>query len=269
MFRLYRFPRNASNNASLEQQRLVARFAARKDSARMESNGKSMRCDQYLVISALPFDIPLGACAALRDGRCGIYEGRPLACRTVPAHYSRAEAAAERDFDEFTQRPGYRCDTGPTAEIILDGGRIVDPGVVEARARAVDLAISDQAWNAAILQRMNATAEEQASLPSLKQIHDNASRGAMTTSMRVAWQIARDSGLLETADYLQALNGQLRLIEREVAMARASGSDLDTLIRMRAEYKHCLQNEGHVRKNVLASGAWAARLRRYWSSGEG
>jgi Fe-S-cluster containining protein len=251
-FRLYRFAKNvsdraslgpnyASKNAFLEQRRHVELFASRKNSVKTKSSGRSVDCNQYLVTSALPLDIPPGICAALHDGRCGIYERRPLSCRTVPAHYSRAEALAERDFDEFTQRPGYRCDTDQSSEIILDDGRIVKRDIVDARARAVDLAISDQAWNAAILERMTSNTEEQASLPSLKEIQDNALYGAMTTSMRVAWQIARDSDLLDTTSYLKVLHNQLRLIEREIVMARASRDDLDTLAKMQVEYKHCVQ----------------------------
>ena len=278
-FRLYRFPKNARDRASvglsyagknafLEQSRHVERFAARKSSAKLKSNGRTVECNQYLVISATPLDSPPGACAALRDGSCGIYERRPLSCRTVPAHYSRAEALAVRDFDEFIRRPGYRCDTDPSAEIILDDGRIVRCDIVDARARAVDLAVSDRAWGCAILQRMTSNAEAQTSLPSLKQIHDNAPRGAMTTSMRVAWQIARDSHLLEAAAYAKALQNQLRLIEMEIAGARASRDDLDTLARMEVEYKHCVQYEERTRKNASSLRAWVANLRGYWSAGE-
>jgi Fe-S-cluster containining protein len=279
MFRLHRFPKNAgdraslgpshaSKNAFLEQRRHIEQFAARKTSAKIKSKGKSVDCDQYLVISAIPLDIPPRSCAALRDGRCGIYERRPLSCRTVPAHYSRAEALAERDFDEFTQRPGYRCDTDLGSEIILDDGRIVKRDIVDARSRAIDLAISGQAWNAAILERMTSSAEEQASLPSLKEIQDNASHGAMTTSMRVAWQIARDSDLLDTTGYLKALHNQLRLIEREIVIARASRADLEILTQMQVEYKQCVQYEGLTRKNASSLGAWVASLRRYWSGSE-
>lgn len=278
-FRLYRFPKNASDRASLEpnhlskdafleQKRQVEQFAARTNSAKIKSNGRSVDCHQFLIISALPLDIPVGVCAALHDGRCGLYERRPLSCRTVPAHYSRAEALAERDFDAFTQRSGYRCDTDPSAEIFLDDGRIVQHDIADARARAVDLAISEQAWNAAILQRMTAKTEEPITLPSLKQIQDNAERGAMQTSMRVAWQIARDADLLDTADYLEALHSQLRLIEKEIVLARASRDDLDTLAQMRAEYKHCVQYEERTRKSAPSLGAWVANLRRHWSAGE-
>ncbi len=270
MFRLYRFPKNASdrgpNSASkktfLEQKQQVAQFAARKNSAITKSNGKSVDCDQYLVLSALPLDTSPGRCAALHDGACGIYERRPLSCQTVPAHYSRAEALAERDFDAFTGRPSYQCDTSPSAEILLEDGRIVNRDIVEARARAVALALSEQAWNSAILRRMTPNSDEQASLPSFKEIEANASRGAMTTSMRVAWQIARDSSLLDTTDYLKTLLDQLRLIEKEIAVARASRDDLRTLAQMRAEYAQCVQYEASNRRKSPSWGDWAASLRR-------
>lgn len=272
MFRLYRFPKRESargskqpsENAASEQRRHIAQFAARKTSATMKPGDGLTECEHYLVISALPLDIPPGSCAALHNGRCGLYERRPLSCRTVPAHYSRAEALAGRDIDAFTRRPGYRCDTGPGAEIVLEGGRIVTPEIAEARARAVDLARADRTWNAAILQRMTAGAEAQASLPSLQEVEDNAARGATTTSMRVAWQIARDAGLLDTPGYLTALRDQLRLIETELALARAAPGDLDILAAMRAEYRQCVDYEERTPQKAPSLGA---RLRRFWTEG--
>jgi len=85
---------------------------------------------------------------------------------------------------------------------------------------------------------MASKGEAPASLPSLKQIQDNSPYGAMTTSMRVAWEIARDSGLLDASSYLTALHNQLRLIEKEIVLARASRNDLNILAQMQAEYAH-------------------------------
>ena len=78
------------------------------------------------MISALAVDAGRGACSALSDNRCDIYERRPLGCRTVPFHYWRLELSAERDLTQFVGTSGYGCDVGETAPMVLDGGVIVD-----------------------------------------------------------------------------------------------------------------------------------------------
>ena len=126
----------------------------------------------------------------------------------------------------------------------------------DSRAKAVFV-------SAALLPMVQEAAKD---LPSLKQIQENAAYGVMTTSMRVAWQIARDSALLDSTSYLKALQNQLRLIEKEIVAAQASRDELDTLARMQVEYMQCIQYEELTRNSP--SGAWMARLRRYWSAGD-
>ena len=66
---------------------------------------------------ALTVDTGTGTCSALSENRCSIYERRPLACRTAPLHYARAEASAGNCLDEFVRTPGYRCDTNESAPV--------------------------------------------------------------------------------------------------------------------------------------------------------
>ena len=138
MFRLYWLPRRLSDSLELgpkppnadalfyQKKRLLSAFAARKTPVKVSRNGKAVETTKYFVISALALDTSPGACAALNGERCGIYERRPLTCRTVPFHYSRAEALAESDLKAFLETPGYRCDSGDSAPAVLKEGRIVD-----------------------------------------------------------------------------------------------------------------------------------------------
>src|ERR1043165_8839296 len=79
MFRLYQLPSAGSGEEYYQSKRLLAAFAARKYPARR----KSPEATNYLIVSALTLDTGGGACAALGNGRCTVYDRRPLACRTV------------------------------------------------------------------------------------------------------------------------------------------------------------------------------------------
>lgn len=161
MFRLYELPRKlGSDPAALsgeefyESKRLLAAFAARKYAAKVKLGGKTVETTRYLTISALTVESGSGACTALRDGRCNIYARRPLACRTVPFHYSRPEAAAEKDLSTFVATPGHGCDISADAPVVLDAGRIVDPHLRQARQEALDRTRDDRFWEEAILRRL-------------------------------------------------------------------------------------------------------------------
>jgi Fe-S-cluster containining protein len=245
MFRLYELPRSlacrptaASAEAFHESKRLLAAFAARTRIVRRRQGAKSVEHRRYLVISALTLDTGGGACAALSAGRCSIYARRPLACRTLPFHYSRPEASARRDLESFVSTPGHACDTGGHAPVVLAGGRIVDPGSRQARDDALRLCSQERSWQDSILGRLKAGAG--ASLPSLSDIEANAAFGATTTSMRVAWQIAAEAGLLDADAFRRLIEAQSHVIDRELAAGRCSPDALETLTGMRAEYKHAL-----------------------------
>jgi Fe-S-cluster containining protein len=245
MFRLYELPRTpachlggGSAEAFHESKRLLAAFAARSRIVRRRQGTKSVEHRQYLVVSALTLDTAPGACTALSAGRCSIYDRRPLACRTLPFHYSRPEASARRDLEAFVATPGHACDTGGRAPVVLAGGRIVDPGSLRARQDALRLCGQERRWQGAILDRLKKGAG--GSLPSLPEIEANAAFGATTTSMRVAWQIAAEAGLLGADECRRLIEAQADVIDRALAAARCSPDARQTLTAMRAEYGQAL-----------------------------
>jgi Fe-S-cluster containining protein len=240
MFRLYALPRAGSGEEYYQSKRLLAAFAARKYAMKRRQGGKAVDWTSYLTISALSLDSGAGACAALGNGRCGIYQRRPLACRTVPFHYSRPEASAERDLKAFVGTPGYRCDTGAGAPVVLAAGRIVDAEARRARRDALDLAERDRRWQEAILRRLKPGAANGA-LPSLREIEANAPFGATTISMRVAWQIAAEAGMIGAETCRTLIAAQAAVIDRELASARCTSSARETLGEMRAEYREVLE----------------------------
>jgi Fe-S-cluster containining protein len=250
MFRLYELPRTVagyrasrtagSAEAFHESKRLTAAFAARRHQAKRRHGARVVEVTEYLVISALTLDTGAGACIALRAGGCGIYERRPLACRTLPFHYSRPEASAESDLEAFVGTPGYGCDTSARAPVVLAGGRIVDPGSRRTRREALDLCGQDRRWQEAILRRLKTGSD---SLPSLREIEANAAFGATTISMRVAWQIAAEAGVIGADQCRSLIEAQAALIDRELAAARGTPEARETLTEMRAEYRQAL-NEG-------------------------
>lgn len=240
MFRLYELPRSGAGADYYESKRLLAAFAGRKYAAKARhGDGRPVETMRYLMVSALSLDTGTGACGALSEGRCTIYDRRPLACRTVPLHYSRPEAGAEQVLAAFVATPGHDCDTGKDAPVLLEGGRIVDPLLRTARAEAVALAGDDQAWREAIVRRLK-TGSAEASLPSLGEIEANAAVGAMTTSMRVAWQIAAEAGLIEAAECRRLIESQVALIDRELAVPGRPADARETLAEMRSEYRAAL-----------------------------
>jgi Fe-S-cluster containining protein len=248
MFRLYDLPRTlagslasgdadaASGEEYYETKRLLASFAARKYPAKRRQGGKAIDYVRYLTISALTLDSGTGACTALGNGRCGVYARRPLACRSVPFHYSRPEASAERSLEAFVATPGFGCDTGAGAPIVLEAGRIVDPDARRARGDAVALSGQDRCWEEAILRRLKAGSGDYA-LPSLREIEADAPFGATTISMQIAWRIAAEAGLIGAAACAALIAAQSALIDRELASGRWAAGARETLGEMRAEYR--------------------------------
>lgn len=243
MFRLYRLPWGlGGSEAFLQKKRLLAAYAARKRPIKTRIAGRAVEETEYLVISALTLDTGAGTCSALdAAGRCGIYARRPFACRTVPFHYTGVEAAAEADLAAFVATPGYRCDASESAPVAIADGRIVHPAMRQARAEALAMAERDGAWKQAIVRRMKAGQSGGLPLPTLKQVEGAAARGALTTSMRAAWQIAADSGLIAAAECEALLRAQLAAIGRELALGRAAPDTLATLAEMQGEYRRRLE----------------------------
>lgn len=247
MFRLYWLPqqvrdyregRERQPNSSFiffEKKRLLNAFSARKYPVKAVRDGKPVAYIKYLVISALALDTMEGRCSALSDNKCSIYDRRPMSCRSVPLHYSRAEASAEPDLDAFVNTSGYRCDTGEAAPIILEEGRILDPEINAARSAALALAARDRSWSEAIVRRMGGFVSGQ-SLPGLEDIEANSRLGAVTISMRPAWQVAADIGFITPYECDAMTERQLQTIRKELAGGKCSNEAIETLTQMEREY---------------------------------
>lgn len=249
MFRFYWLPEKLSDYLSLsrpeadasaiffEKKRLLRAFAARRYPMRLWRSGKSVDYAKYLVISALALDTGSGECDALRDNRCGVYDRRPLSCRSVPLHYSRAGSRAATDLKAFVATGGYRCDTSDAAPAILDNGQIIALEIKAARDEALAVAQRDRPWSQAIVRRMKSGSSADGVLPSLEEVEANAQAGALTTSMRVGWRIAADAALIPPQDCDRLVEVQLRTIVRALAHPTCSPEARQTLIEMQAEYR--------------------------------
>lgn len=252
MFRLYWLPDQLGDYLALGdgaasssaiffgKKRLLGAFAIRKFRAKAWRDGRAVRCTKYLMISALPLDTTPGRCRALDENRCGIYHRRPLSCRSVPFHYSRAEALAETDLAAFATTSGYRCDTSETAEVILRDGRIIAPEIRTARSEAIAMAGRDRRWSEAIVRQLNVASSASGSMPSLDEIEANAQFGATTTSMRAAWQVAADCGLICRGECDRLIELQLCAIDRELGRGGCPQEARETLAEMGAEYRRHL-----------------------------
>jgi len=255
MFRLYWLPEDlrtylatqsggtACSAAFFDSRRLLGAFAARKYPVKAAIDGKRVRYTKYLMISALTVDTSRGTCPALQARRCGVYERRPSACRSVPVHYSRAEALAESAFDAFVGTPGYQCDTSDSAPAVLAGGRIVSPEFRVARADAAGIAERERSWRAAIAGRMNTDCPT-APLPRMEEVEANATAGATTVSMHAAWRIAAGAGFIAPAESTRLIQLQLGVIGRELALGRCTHETRATLTEMQAEYRDSLISGG-------------------------
>jgi Fe-S-cluster containining protein len=263
MFRIYTLPRHLPDflakslvpreQASIdfyETKRQLALHCAHSWIARIGTDAGQIETGKYLMLSALTLDKGQGTCLQLNNRTCRIHSRRPISCRTVPLHYSRGEAFAVRDFDKFTATPGYACETGPAAPQLLSGGRIVHPDILAGRTSARSQAVADRQWKAAIFRRL--TRGDMPGLPSLDQIEDNARIGALTTSMRVAWQIAVEAGLMPDTAFRHAIDAQLASIDRALAETDLRSDYRDTLIQMRREYEQSLSPMyGESRRSIL------------------
>ena len=263
MFRLYSLPNQLSDfsaesetahrsAAFFERKRLLAAFAARKIPVRVRRNGRTADHTKYLMISALALDTSPGVCSALSGTLCGIHERRPLSCRSVPFHYSRGETSAEADLAAFVATPGFQCDTSDAADVVMAAGRIVAPDYADVRARAIALAGSDRAWATAIVRRMKGTPAGTC-LPTLEEIEANAQFAATTVSMRVAWQIGADAGLIAPGECERLTELQLQAIGQALADGRCSAVSRQTLMEMQTEYRQELRSPATLEVRQEAS----------------
>lgn len=260
MFRIYALPNKVEdyNSEALERRinsavyfqrrRLLSAFCARSWPAEHTEGGRRVRYTKYLMVTALALQTRSGSCSGLNENRCGLYERRPLSCRSVPFHYSHAEALAYQNFDRFVANPKYHCGTDRTADVVLQDGRIIAPEFVAAREMAAETARIDRRWAKAIVGRLPADGEE-ASLPSLLTIEENAPLGVTTTSMRVAWQISAEVGLLKGHLYQDLAIAQLALINQEIAHGQCNSADAETLLEMQREYSQAIMQQGMLNRS--------------------
>lgn len=210
--------------ACQERRRHLALFSSRRRSQRPFGR------EVWLEISAIVEDYGGGACPALADGLCTIYDRRPLSCRTVPLHYSRSPSVLQSYLDTFTATAGYECDTagGP---VILDGSNIVSDKQRDLRAHAVAVAKADRAWKAQLLSLMDDPGEaERSGLPSYDSVVASADGGYATqVPMIVAWRVAEQAKLI-SADELSRLCLAQAACIKAALMRQRPGSDLRALL---------------------------------------
>ena len=213
-----------------EAQRHLGAFASRRRVDKMRDR------QVFLEISAIVHDGGAGHCPALEANLCGIYDRRPLSCRTVPIHYSRAPSTLRTYLDQFTATPGYACDTGEAAPVIVDGNKVVDPRVKDSREQAIALAKADRRWKQALVELMED--EDRAAAVGLPG-HDavlNASDNGYATMlpMIVAWRVAHRAGLLTAEQFRDVCAQQAGLIRTQAAQ-ESSKDLLDMLALYEAE----------------------------------
>jgi len=208
-----------------EQRRHLGLFASRRRADRRHDR------QIFLTISATVDDDGRTSCPALRDDRCGIYEIRPVTCRTVPLHYSRPPSTLAGYLDRFTGTPGYRCDTGADAPVILAGNHVVDDGIRAQREAAMRVAQADRAWKEHLLARMDdERLAAAAGLPSYEDVLRNSDDGyASQVPMLAAWRVAEREGLIPAETLHRACRGQATLLKAEIA-AHPGGNRLQELL---------------------------------------
>jgi len=184
----------------------------------------------FLEISAIVDDGGAGRCPALQANLCGIYDRRPLGCRTVPIHYSRAPSTLQAYLDQFTATPGYACDTGPAAPVIVEGNKVLDSRIARQRERAIALAKADRPWKQAMVELMEDEAHASAAgLPSHDAVLSASDSGCATMlPMIVAWRVARRAGLLTAGQFGGIFEQQAELIRGPIA--RQSSKELLDLL---------------------------------------
>lgn len=207
-----------------EKRRHLALFASRRRSERRSER------EIYLTISAIVDDYGGGRCPMLMGRLCGIYDNRPLTCRTVPLHYSRQPSVLQSYIDQFTATPGYECET-TTSPVVLDGSSIVSPDLRHCRDRAVEAARADRAWKAQLLSFMDdPEAASRVGLPTYEAILNNSENNYATLlPMIVGWRVAEYQGIISSAELRSICFKQVALIKAEMARLPSAGK-LRTLL---------------------------------------
>jgi len=202
-----------TRQALAEMREHLARFSVRDETDR--ARGRSL----HLTISAVAVDLESARCPAMRGNLCGIYNARPLTCRTVPLHYSHPLSALAGHLDEFVAKPGHACNVDGVAPAVLRDQTILDEAVRASRAAAYDIQVVDDAWKREIVTAMaDAETAAAAGLPTHEVVQRNSDRGvASAVSMLAAWRIARRLGVLSIDAFERVCGDQTRLITGALA----------------------------------------------------
>lgn len=169
----------------------------------------------------MALDLTPGRCHRREGKLCAIHAERPLACQTVPFHYSRVEPFPLAEFDAFVSTPGHACDSGPQAPLALEAGRVAAPDYAAARTLAAAQMVADKPWRAALAA---AIAASHPALPGRRVIEANAARGASAVPMIAAWRIAAEAGVIAADALAEATARQLALVKAELARAVRNGN---------------------------------------------
>jgi len=217
-----------------EARRHLGHFASRKRADKLRDR------QLFLDISAIVDDDGEGRCPALIGNLCGIYETRPITCRTVPMHYSRAPSTLQNGLDQFTSTSGYECDTGPAAPIILDGNRVVDDAIGTSRDQAIATAKADRTWKDRIVAFIDdGDRAARVGLPSFEAILAHSDSGYATMlPMIVAWRVAAIEGIISPEQFEEVCRQQAALIKGRIARnvrGTVSGELLGALAAYQAE----------------------------------
>lgn len=182
--------------------------------SRFPNNPRRVR--KYVLASAITVDPGVGRCVQLEDDICAIYARRPLACQTVPFHYSRIDNELASTLRDFVANPLHRCDTGPDANEVLRDGELIDEAFADARRSARLMMTQDRAWKDALAKKISKQRAASNGFPTQQQIIDNDRLGASAIEILHAWKVASEIGVIADDDYV-CLVGQQRLaLERSI-----------------------------------------------------
>jgi Fe-S-cluster containining protein len=212
-----------------EAQRHLRPFASRRIDKRRDRQ-------VFLDISAIVDEDGQAGCPALVDGLCSIYDARPLSCRTVPLHYSRAPSTLQNYLDRFTATPGYRCDTTSASPVVVDGNKVVDPQISIDRDRSVALAKQERRWKERLIGVMNdPNLAVAAGLPTYDAVLSNSDNGYATMlPIITAWRVANQAGLFSVEELHELCRKQAGLIKTRIArnVTRPASKELLDLLAM-------------------------------------
>lgn len=118
------------------------------------SSGTGFKSDMQLVLTLSANVVRhshVARCPALLgDNRCGIYEKRPSVCRYVPGQHLLHADQQHKALAVFKSMHTNDCDWSDDAPVLVSGGRIVQPAMLEGFAQAE----ADETADGELLRRL-------------------------------------------------------------------------------------------------------------------